>query len=634
MYQTTIIVNLTAVLETLNQILTAGVTITAVALLMYASGFNWRDRIAQTFGLILICVVLIYSSETIAAISEQYLIIQFWLRLKWTGLVMLPAVYLHFSDVVLTLTGRPSRGRRRKVVYAVYAISIVMAVLVWFGITVGGLAAKKAPMFYLERNQVTYWFGWFYLLVMFLASTNLIRATRRSITKTSRRRLIYLLAGAAIPALTSILFLFHGNVFLAAHPNLFWLTSIVFAGITMPTLVVMAYVVSFFGLTWTDRAIKSRLLRWLLRGPFVVSIVLGLTTLVRRYGLSQGDPYNQYIPVVMVSSMLVLQYLINVLSPKLEQKLFWGDEKGDFEIIQNLQDRMLTKKDLNQFLETIVATICDRVQSPGCFIVVYDAGKVESIVSAGDKRVLSHVPMGVDALEDIKKSISSDKDVLDRDGLYLVPLLETTDVDDRQILGLCGFLHPEEPMEQEEEDAVRLLTERANLALQDRHLQKHVIDSIATLQSEVDFIQDLRASTSYDRRGLYQSGVRDTNPEIFSWVRDAMTHYWGGPKLTNNPLLHFKLVDATLEEFEGNRSNALRAALKTAIERLRPEGERKFTSDWILYNILDLKFVQGEKVRDVARKLSVSEADLYRKQRVALENITQIIIEIEEEHAV
>src|SRR5690606_5879679 len=136
-----------------------------------------------------------------------------------------------------------------------------------------------------------------------------------------------------------------------------------FAALTMPTLVMMAYVVSFFGLAWTDRAIKSRLLRWLLRGPFVVAIVLGLTTLVRRYGLSQGDPYNPYIPVVMVTSMLILQYLINLLSPKLEQKLFWGEEKGNFEIIQNLQDRMLTKKDLNQFLETIVASICDRVQS-------------------------------------------------------------------------------------------------------------------------------------------------------------------------------------------------------------------------------------------------------------------------------
>ncbi len=73
-------------LETLNQILTAGgVTITTVALFMYALGFNWRDRIAQTFGLILLSVALIYSSETIAAISEQDHIIQFWLRIKWTG---------------------------------------------------------------------------------------------------------------------------------------------------------------------------------------------------------------------------------------------------------------------------------------------------------------------------------------------------------------------------------------------------------------------------------------------------------------------------------------------------------------------------------------------------------------------
>ncbi len=630
---TTVTVNLTAVLETLNQILTAGVTITAIALFMYASGFNWRDRIAQTFALILLCVVLIYSSETIAAISVQDHITQIWLQLKWTGLVMLPAVYLHFSDVVLTLTGRPSRGRRRKIVFAVYAVSLVMAVLVWFGITVGGLASKKAPMFYLERNQVTYWFGWFYLLVMFLASTNLIRATRRSVTSTSRRRLVYLLAGAAIPALTSIIFLFHGNRFFASYPDFFWFISISLASITMPTLVVMAYVVSFFGMPWTDRAIKSRLLRWLLRGPFVVAVVLALTTIVRRYGLSQGDPYNEYIPVVMVASMLILQYLITIFSPRLEQKLFWGEEKGDLEIIQSLQDRMLTKKDLNQFLETIVASICDQVQSEGCFIAVYDGNEVESIVSAGDKSVLANVPMVSNALDSIKKASKEDKPILDWGELCLIPLLDAVDLDDWQLLGICGFKQPKEELEPETEDAVRLLTERANLALQDRHLQKHVIDSIAMLQSEVDYIQDLRASTSYDRRGLYQSGVREANPEIFAWVRDAMTHYWGGPKLTNNPLLSFKIVEANLEDFEGNRINALRAVLKTAIERTRPEGDRKYTSDWILYNILDLKFVQGEKVREVARKLSMSEADLYRKQRVALENITQMIVEMEAEHS-
>jgi transposase-like protein len=46
---------------------------------------------------------------------------------------------------------------------------------------------------------------------------------------------------------------------------------------------------------------------------------------------------------------------------------------------------------------------------------------------------------------------------------------------------------------------------------------------------------------------------------------------------------------------------------------------------------LDLKFIQGEKVREVARKLSVSEADLYRKQRIALESVAQNLMKMEAE---
>jgi len=113
------------------------------------------------------------------------------------------------------------------------------------------------------------------------------------------------------------------------------------------------------------------------------------------------------------------------------------------------------------------------------------------------------------------------------------------------------------------------------------------------------------------------------------WVKDALTHYWGGPKLTNNPLMNFKVVESASEANEGNRVNALRSIIKEAIEKIRPEGERKFTSDWLLYNILELKFLQGKKVREVARKLAVSEADLYRKQKVALESVAQVIADME-----
>jgi hypothetical protein len=53
--------------------------------------------------------------------------------------------------------------------------------------------------------------------------------------------------------------------------------------------------------------------------------------------------------------------------------------------------------------------------------------------------------------------------------------------------------------------------------------------------------------------------------------------------------------------------------------------------EWLLYNILELKFVEGRTVREVARRLAMSESDLYRKQRVALEEVAQALAEMERE---
>jgi hypothetical protein len=55
------------------------------------------------------------------------------------------------------------------------------------------------------------------------------------------------------------------------------------------------------------------------------------------------------------------------------------------------------------------------------------------------------------------------------------------------------------------------------------------------------------------------------------------------------------------------------------------------TPEWVLYNILELKFLQGRKVREVARRLAMSEADLYRKQRVAIEAVARTLAEMERE---
>jgi len=119
--------------------------------------------------------------------------------------------------------------------------------------------------------------------------------------------------------------------------------------------------------------------------------------------------------------------------------------------------------------------------------------------------------------------------------------------------------------------------------------------------------------------------------DLANFVKEALTHYWGGPRLSQSPLMQLQIVQQAFNEHNDNPSNALRSILRKAVDSIRPEGERRFTAEWILYNILELKFIEGRKVREVAARLAMSEADLYRKQRVAIEEVARIIIDMEQQ---
>lgn len=628
-------VTVTSVLETLSQIFTAGVAITAIALLMYSSGFNLKDKLSRAFVIVMAALALMFTTETIANISNSPELIQLWLQIRWAAMAMLPAAYFHFSDALLTITGRPSRGRRRWLVRIFYLIALVWIALIPLGITVGNLASQESPMPYLLHTSGTRFFILYYFLVNGLSFYNLGRAVRRSNTTTTRRRLMYLLVGTIAPAVISILFLLHGSQLFYRNPDFFWILNLIGSLITVVSLMAMAYVVSFFGFNWTDRAIKSRLFRWLMRGPFVAVVTLGMTTVVRRYGELYGNPYNPYVPVVMIATIMLLEYVITLVAPAMEKALFFGADREDLSLIRNLEERMLTEKDLDQFLEIITASICDQLQVPGAFIAVLEGNLVSYIIHAGDRHILDHLPVSDALIQNINHSPKETREIYRLDGYGLIPLEYQLDEQGQyHLFGICGFpMQADQEFEPEQLKAVKLLAERATLALKDRALQMQVLESLSTLQPEVDYIQELIASASYNQRGLYRNGVPHVPPEFVDWVKDALSHYWGGPKLTNSSLLELKVVQAESELHDGSRTNALRALLKQAIEQIRPEGERKYTSDWILYNILDLKFIQGEKVREVARKLSVSEADLYRKQRIALESVAHNLMKMEAEAA-
>ncbi len=101
--------------------------------------------------------------------------------------------------------------------------------------------------------------------------------------------------------------------------------------------------------------------------------------------------------------------------------------------------------------------------------------------------------------------------------------------------------------------------------------------------------------------------------------------------MTTSPLLHLQVVEQALPGYHDDAPKALRAVLAEAIEQLRPDGERSFTAaEWVLYNILELRFIQGRKVRDIAGRLAMSESDLYRKQKIAVEAVAASLSKMEE----
>ena len=126
-------------LKTINSILTAGIAITAFSLFLYALSFNLRDRVARSFAIILLCVVVVFTTEALQNKSIPSWGIELLLRLQWVGIIFLPPSYLHLSDALLVTAGRPSRGRRRLAVRLVYVVSLAAA---RYGIARGGTRAK------------------------------------------------------------------------------------------------------------------------------------------------------------------------------------------------------------------------------------------------------------------------------------------------------------------------------------------------------------------------------------------------------------------------------------------------------------------------------------------------------------
>ena len=616
---------LQAGLRTLSQISMAGVAITAFSLFLYSMAFNLRNRVARSFALIMICVVITFTAESLASANTDSAQSRFWLLMQWVGIILLPPVYLQFSNAMLETTGKTSKGKRRAAILFAYFIAIMFLLLIPLGWFVGPLVVDNVPIAHLQPKFATYVFALYYLAAMAVSWINFNRSFKRSTTTTSKRRMGYLITGALAPAIGSFPFLLFGSGIVSIHGLVFWSLTGLSNTIVLVLIVVMAYAVAFYGTPWPDRVVKGRLFKWIMRGPFTASVTLGVVTIVRRMGALFGADYSAVVPIIMVGNILLLEYLITLFAPLGERFLFWGKDSSELQVIRRMEDRLLTKNDLKQFLEIILSAVCDRMQAQGGYIAAFSADGIDRLVVVG-KAPLQQLELPQWDMLILEKGESEAYYHWGEDLLF--PLEEQEN--GKQLVGLMGVIEVgNRSVEPEELETITILAERATLALRDRRLQEDIFANIQEFSPDIEVIEQLRASARVGNTSSLIQQLPEKASDLTQWVRDALVHYWGGPRLTDTPLFKFKVVQDALQENDGSQSNAMRAVLRKAVERVRPEGERRFTADWILYNILELKFLEGKKVREVALKLAMSEADLYRKQRIAIDAVAKEILEME-----
>jgi hypothetical protein len=242
------------------------------------------------------------------------------------------------------------------------------------------------------------------------------------------------------------------------------------------------------------------------------------------------------------------------------------------------------------------------------------------------------LPEILDAIEPSRQDeFVANADLVLADGHWLLPLRGRRDEATLGVLGVAAR-GTEPQLTDDDLETLYGLVHRAETALEDMRLQAQVFAILHGLDRELDQLHAWRSSPLYAGDGMLQHLERNPihSPGFAQMVRDALRELWGGPKLSQSPLVRMRVVRDRLAENDGVPAKAVRSVLHEAIERLKPHGERSMTSnEWLVYNILDLKFLQGLKIRDIVQRMAMSDSDFYRKQRIAIEQVANTLAQME-----
>ncbi len=636
---------MTQLLDFLNVALSSVVVILAFSLLAYTLTYNFRDSVARRFALLLACVALSYASEValdrvVTAESANR-----WLRLQWLGIAMLPAAYYLFSLAVLRATNYRIR-RRRVIGWVSLGISVLAAVTALFTPYIVGAVRFRPPISYLEAGPLFWVFTVYYVTLIVLALGNVWKARQRCLTDSTRERMTYLLMAFFAPGIGIFPYLIGFSRLTGGQDAgaLVFLVAILVNSAVAVMLVLMSYSVAYFGVLTPDRVVRYRLLRFFFRGPLVAIFVILAVQTVPWVERLLGLP-RDIVLFSVITGVIVLSQLILSVTKTLVDRLVYREDRDEVAWLRELDRRLLATSDLRQFLENNLVSLCELLRVPAGFVAATVGPDLILEVVVGPENTRAQV-MAVDdwgeALTAALKQGADDMQPLVHAGFWIWPLVEEKAQTDQpvRVLGILGlYARTDAPVLDQDESAVmeRMLGSISR-ALVDRQLQQRVFVALRRIIPDIDRIQQMRTAIPYVTHESDESPASTLlnpspihSPEFEAWVKDALSHYWGGPKLTRSPLVQLRVVGEVLSRADDNPTKALRLVLGSAIEKLRPEGKQNLSApEWLLYNILEMRFIQGRKVREIADRLAISESDLYRKQRVAIGQVARVLTEMEQ----
>jgi hypothetical protein len=628
-------------LDLVNETLATAIAVIAASILLYNLTRNLRDRVARTSAIVLGCVTITYLCDTFLSLNPGVGTYGSVLRLQWVGIAFIPAAMFHLSDALLATTGLPSRGRRRRVTRILYLISAVFLLLAAFT-NLLVQPVQVFPPFFEEEFHVSLRAGAlfpvyvaFFVVATGIAFNNVQRARARCLTRSTRRRMGYLQLTMLTPAVG--IFPFSVLLGLGQEYSLLGLVLVILTNIVIIfMLLFLAYPLSFFGSRIPDRVVKTELLRFVLRGPatglLALVTIIFMTPATRIFGLSG----QAFMPFAVVAVVLLWQWGVALALPYLERRLVYpGEESEQIAKLGTLSERLLAPGDLLQLLEAILSSTCDYLRVPSAFVASLN-DPPELVSSVGSIRPTAGL---LEDERDHLRALLKDSQPEPWQTYWVVPLHGRNREGDSTPIGFMGIQarSGEIDLTPDEKQMLDTFTHRAAQALDDLNLQNEMFGALEGLLPQINLTRSSAAELEYlPRREVNPAAAAAASSpsvdiELFrEQVRAALKHLWGGPGLNESRLLELHVVQEALPDNDNSAPRALRALLIKAIEKQKPQGERKmFSPEWTLYNILDLRYLQKAKVSDVAQRLALSEPDLYRKQRSAANAVADTLLGME-----